>query len=237
MGELRVFIADDHAIVREGLKALIGAQPGMRVAGEAADGREACRRVMELQPDVAVMDISMPGWSGSEATGRLRQVCPGVRILTLTVHEDEGYLRGLLGAGASGYVLKRSATEGLVHAIRTVAAGGIYIDPNLADRLVNAYIDTKPDATPSERCELTGRESEVVRLIALGHSNKEIAARLEISIKTVETHKARSLEKLGLHSRAELVRYALQHGWLVDAPDEPSSRRGPQETNVSKGDS
>src|SRR3954454_13912436 len=123
MAELRVFIADDHSIVREGMKALVNAQPGMRVVGEASDGREACRAVEELQPDVAVMDITMPGWGGAEATERLKRTCPAVRVVALTVHEDESYLRGLLGAGAAGYVLKRSASEDLVHAIRTVAAG------------------------------------------------------------------------------------------------------------------
>ncbi len=214
MAELRVFIADDHAIVREGLEALVGAQPGMRVVGEAGDGREAYRAILELQPDVVVMDISMPDWSGAQATGRLRRMCPDLRVVALTVHEDESYLRGLLEAGASGYVLKRSAAEDLVHAIRTVASGGTYIDPNLAGRLVNVYIDSRRDHQTPERGELTGREAEVVRLIALGHSNKEIAARLEISVKTVETHKARSLERLGLQSRADLVQYALQQGWL-----------------------
>ena len=218
MTELRVFIADDHAIVREGLKALVGAQAGMRVVGEAADGREAYRAIVELQPDVVVMDISMPGWSGSEATGRLKEMCPGIRVVALTVHEDEGYLRGLLQAGAVGYVLKRSATADLVHAIRTAAEGGIYLDPNLAGRLVDAYIDHRPDGPPAEPGELTEREAEVVRLIALGHSNKEIAARLEISVKTVETHKARALEKLGLRSRADLVQYALRRGWLQEKP-------------------
>jgi two-component system response regulator NreC len=226
VAELRVFIADDHAIVREGLKALIGVQAGMRVVGEAGDGREGYWAVVELKPDVAVMDISMPGWSGAEATARLRRDCPGVRVVALTVHEDESYLRGLLEVGASGYVLKRSATAELIHAIRTVAAGGTYIDANLADRLVSAYIDTKPVAEHVERDELTAREMEVVKLIALGHSNKEIAARLEISVKTVETHKARSLEKLGLHGRADLVRYALQHGWLDDTPNERTSTAG-----------
>lgn len=214
MPDLRVFIADDHAIVREGLRALVNAQPGMRVVGEAGDGREAYRCIVELQPDVAVMDISMPGWSGSEAASRLRRECPEVRVMALTVHEDETYLRGLLEAGAAGYVLKRSATADLVHAIRTVAAGGTYIDPNLAGRLVNAYIDSGSERATQEPCELTGREADVVRLIALGHSNKEIAARLEISVKTVETHKARALERLGLRSRADLVRYALRQGWL-----------------------
>lgn len=220
--ELRVYIADDHEIVREGLRALVGAQPGMRVVGEAGDGREAYRAIVELQPDVAVIDISMPAWSGAEVAARLARMCPGVRVVALTVHEDEGYLRGLLEAGASGFVLKRSATADLVHAIRTVASGGTYIDPNLADRLVNVYIDARPDPDHLERGELTGREVEIARLIALGHSNKEIAARLEISVKTVETHKARSLEKLGLHSRADLVQYALRHGWLRDDPDRPS---------------
>src|SRR3954470_432689 len=216
MADLRIFIADDHAIVREGLRALVNAQPGMRVVGEAGDGKDAYRRVVELRPDVAVMDISMPGWTGSQATGQLKKACPEIRIIALTVHEDESYLRGLLEAGASCYVLKRSATDDLVHAIRTVAAGGTYLDPNLAGRLVDVYIDRRPDGPAAEPGELTDRESEVVRLIALGHSNKEIAARLEISVKTVETHKARSLEKLDLHSRADLVRYALQRGWLKD---------------------
>ncbi len=214
MAELRIFIADDHAIVREGLRALVNAQDGMRVVGEAGDGQEAYRAIVELRPDVAVMDISMPGWSGSEATGRLRRACPDVRVVSLTVHEDESYLRGLLEAGATGYILKRSATADLVHAIRTVAAGGTYIDPNLAGRLVNVYIDSPPAPLPLARGELTGREADVVRFIALGLSNKEIAARLEISVKTVETHKARALERLGLHSRADLVQYALQQGWL-----------------------
>lgn len=214
MDELKIFIADDHTIVREGLKALVGGQPGMRVVGEAADGQEAYRKILELQPHVAVMDISMPGWTGSEATERLHQDCPAVRVVALTVHEDEGYLRGLLEAGASGYVLKRSATEDLIHAIRTVASGGTYIDPNLAGRLVDAYIDARPAHPATDRGELTGREADVVRLIALGHSNKEIAAKLAISVKTVETHKARALERLGLHSRADLVQFALQRGWL-----------------------
>ena len=158
----------------------------------------------------------MPGLSGAQATEHLKRSCPEVKVVALTVHEDESYLRGLLEAGAVGYILKRSAAEELIHAIRRVAAGGVYLDPSLAGKLVSVYIDDRSIAEPTDLGELTDREAEVVRLIAMGHSNKEIAARLGISVKTVETHKARSLEKLDLHSRADLVRHALQHGWLRD---------------------
>jgi DNA-binding NarL/FixJ family response regulator len=216
MAELSIFIADDHAIVREGLKLLVSAQPEMRVVGEAGDGHAAYQGIVELRPDVAVMDLSMPGLSGAQATEHLKRSCPEVKVVALTVHEDESYLRGLLEAGAVGYILKRSAAEELIHAIRRVAAGGVYLDPSLAGKLVSVYLDDRSIAEPTDLGELTDREAEVVRLIAMGHSNKEIAARLGISVKTVETHKARSLEKLDLHSRADLVRHALQHGWLRD---------------------
>jgi DNA-binding NarL/FixJ family response regulator len=212
--ELRVFVADDHGVVRDGLKALINAQPGMRVVGEAGDGHAAYRSIVELCPNVAVMDLSMPGLSGAQTTEKLRRSCPDVKVVALTVHEADSYLRGLLEAGAVGYILKRSAAEELIHAIRTVAAGGVYLDSSLAGKLVSAYIDYRSIAEPAHPGELSEREAGVVRLIALGHSNKVIAATLSISIKTVETHKARSLEKLGLHSRADLVQYALQRGWL-----------------------
>ena len=218
MSELRVFLADDHAVVREGLKALINAHPGMAVVGEAADGLTACEQVPGLRPDVVVMDVSLPGLTGSQATERLRRECPTARVLALTVHEDKGYLRQLLAAGAVGYVLKRAAAEELVRAIRAVAAGGVYLDPALAGKVVKGFVrqPTGRD-TPAESDELSDREVEVVRLTAAGHSNKEIAARLDLSVKTVETYKARSLEKLGLRSRADLVSYALRRGWLQDA--------------------
>jgi len=214
MAELRVFIADDYGVVREGLKALVNAQPGLRVVGEAADGRAACAEIERLRPDVALLDVSMPGLGGAPVAEQLRRTCPAVRVVALTVHEDESYLRGLLEAGAVGYVLKRSAAEELIRAIHTVAAGGVYLDPRLAGKLVSVYVDYRSIAEPGRPGALTEREAEVARLIALGHSNKEIAARLAISVKTVETHKARSLEKLDLRSRADLVRYALQHGWM-----------------------
>jgi DNA-binding NarL/FixJ family response regulator len=216
MAQLRVYLADDHAVVREGLKALINAQPQMEVSGEAGDGRTACEQVQELQPDVVVMDVSMPGLNGAQATAQLKQACPTVKVLALTVHEDKGYLRLLLEAGASGYVLKRAAAEELIHAIRTVAAGGVYLDPALAGKVVGSFVRASARKGVPEGGDLSDREAEVMRLIAAGYSNKEIASRLCLSVKTVETHKARSMEKLGLDSRADLVRYALQRGWLQD---------------------
>ena len=215
MAEVRVFLADDHAIVRGGLKALINAQPGMVVVGEAADGLETCALVPTLQPDVVVMDVSMPGLTGSLATERLRRECPAVKVLALTVHEDKGYIRQLLTAGASGYALKRAAPEELIRAIQVVAAGGMYLDPTVAGKVVGGFVKT-PSKGAAKTGELSDREMEVARLTAAGHGNKEIAARLDLSVKTVETYRARSLEKLGLKSRAELVRYAFQQGWLQD---------------------
>ena len=215
MAELRVFLADDHAVVREGLKALITAQPGMAVVGEAADGLSACEQVPGLRPDVVVMDVSMPGLTGSQATARLRDECPAVRVLALTVHEDKGYIRQLLAAGAAGYVLKRAAPEELIHAIRAVAAGGVYLDPNVAGKVVGGFVRTPADVD-SPGGGLSEREAEVVRRTAAGFSNKEIAARLDLSIKTVETYRARAMEKLGLTTRSDLVRYAVQQGWLQD---------------------
>jgi DNA-binding NarL/FixJ family response regulator len=212
--KLRVYLADDHAVVRAGLKALINAEPQMEVSGEAGDGRTACQEVQELQPDVVVMDVSMPQMNGAQATAQLKQVCPSVKVLALTVHEDKGYLRLLLEAGASGYMLKRAAAEELIHAIRTVAAGGVYLDPALAGKVVGSFVRPPAGRGAPESGDLSDREAEVVRLIAAGHSNKEIASRLGLSVKTVETYKARSMEKLGLDSRADLVRYAVQRGWL-----------------------
>jgi DNA-binding NarL/FixJ family response regulator len=214
MTELRVFLADDHAVVRAGLKALINAQPGMEVVGEAADGLSACEQAPSLRPDVVVMDVSMPGLSGAQATERLRRECPAAKVLALTVHEDKGYLRQLLAAGAVGYVLKRAAAEELIHALRAVAAGGVYLDPALAGKLVVGFVRKPPGPGAAGGGDLSDREAAVVRLTAAGHSNKEIATQLGLSIKTVETYKARALEKLGLQSRADLVRYALQRGWL-----------------------
>lgn len=211
MSNTRVLLADDHAVVREGLKALIGGHPGFEVIGEAADGPAAVALAAELDPDVVVVDLSMPGLSGAEVTARLRQARPDRKVVALTVHEERGYLRSLLEAGAAGYVLKRAAAAELVQALRAVAAGGTYIDPALAGDVVGSFVGRAEGVA----AELSDREAEVVRLIARGYSNKEIAAQLKLSVKTVETYKARSLEKLGVRSRVGLVRYATERGWLT----------------------
>ena len=215
MTKLRVFLADDHAIVREGLKALINGQAGMEVVGEAADGRTACAKAKDIRPDVVVMDVSMPELNGVQATRELRAQCPDVKVLALTVHEERSYLRDLIEAGASGYVLKRSAAEDLVHAVQVVARGDVYLDPSVTAVVLGKLARPRPPRDDSS-LDLSDRETEVLQLIAQGHSNRDIAGRLKISIKTVETYKARSMEKLGLTGRADIVRFALQKGWLQD---------------------
>ena len=217
MNKLSIFIADDHAVIREGIKSLVRTQPDMEVIGEANSGRTAWQKVRELRPDVVVMDVSMPDLNGIFATERIKQDCPQVLVLALTIHEDKGYLRQLLKAGAAGYVLKRAATEELIRAIRTVAAGGIYLDPTFTGKLVGSYLRKQSAKETLLNSDLSVRESEVLRLTAWGYSHKEIAAQLEISVRTVETYKVRLMEKLDFHNRADIVRYALHQGWLQDA--------------------
>jgi DNA-binding NarL/FixJ family response regulator len=214
--KVRILLADDHPIVRQGLKLLVNAQPDMEVIGEAADGEEACERARELRPDLVIMDVAMPACSGALATQRLKGTCPDVKVLALTLHEDEGYLRQLLQAGASGYILKRAAAEELTLAIRTVAAGGVYLDPIIAGKVVGSYIGKPSPPGEPRGSDLSEREAEVLRLVAWGYTNKEIAARLQIGVKTVETYKTRLMEKLEARSRVDLVRYALRRGWLQE---------------------
>lgn len=216
MNKIRVFLADDHAVVREGLRALIDAQPDMHVVGEAENGRAAWLLAKGLDPDVVVMDVSMPEMSGAQATERLRAECPRVKVLALTVYEDRAYLRQMLEAGASGYVLKRVAMEELAQAVRTVAAGGSYIDPTLAGQVISSYLNQDSAAVKAAAAELSEREAQVLRLIAWGYSNKEIGWKLNINVKTVDTYKLRLMEKLNLRSRTDIVRYALRKGWLQD---------------------
>ena len=216
MSTVRIVLADDHEVVRAGLKAMLEASRGIEIVGEARDGEEAVERARLLRPDVVVMDLSMPVLGGAEATARLTRELPEVKVLVLTSFDDRGHLTRLLDAGAAGYVLKRAAADELVRAIRVVAEGGTYVDPGLAGTLLRSARRasgsfTIPSATLSER------EEAVLRSIAWGQSNKEIAASLEISTKTVETYKARITEKLGLRTRTEMVRYALSRGWLAES--------------------
>jgi DNA-binding NarL/FixJ family response regulator len=209
-------LVDDHVVVREGLKALIDGQPDMEVIAEASDGHAALQQVQTHQPDVVIMDVSMPELNGEQATEQLRRDEPAVKVLALSIHEDTGYVRRLIEAGAAGYVLKRSAAETLIAAIRAVAAGEMYLDPALASKLVSELMRDQSHASGPIGNDLSEREAEVVRLVAQGYSNKEVAAQLAISVRTIETYKARAMEKLGIDSRAALVRYAAQRGWLYD---------------------
>ena len=216
MTKLRIMLADDHETVREGLKLIVNAQPDMEVVGMASDGLEAVAQAQQLLPDVLVMDISMPRLNGLKATERLKEVCPQLKVLTLSRHADDGYIQQLLRAGASGYVLKQSASTELIHAIRAVASGGKYLDPKLAAKAMDAYSGRAGALRGELKGTLSARESEVLRHIALGYSNKEIAARLSLSIKTIEVHKANAMRKLKITSRIDLVRYAMFQGWLQD---------------------
>lgn len=214
MSILRIVLADDHVMMREGLKSLVNAQPDMEVVGEADNGRAVLLKARELQPDVVVMDVSMPELSGIKATERMKDCCRTAKVLVLTAYDDTGYLRQLLEAGASGYVLKKAAAEELVKAIRVVAAGGVYLDPTLAGKVVNGYVGKKKLKGTLQGSELSAREEEVMRLVAWGYTNKEVASYLKLSVKTVETHKTNLMEKLTLNGRSDIVRYALRRGWL-----------------------
>ena len=216
MSKLRIFLVDDHAVVRAGLKTLVDVQSDMAVVGEAGDGQAALEQLRACLADVVIMDISMPQLNGVAATADLLLQCPNVKVLALSVHEDTGYLRKLLEAGASGYVLKRSAADTLIQAIRIVAEGGTYLDPAIAGKIVGSILGKASIEGTAPLAELSEREADVVRLIAHGYSNKEIATQLNLSVKTVETSKARAMEKIGVDSRVALVRYALQRGWLQE---------------------
>ena len=208
--QLRVFLADDHAVVRAGVKALIERQPEMLVVGEAADGRDAVEQALANRADLVVMDLGLPGLTGIQATRELRRRDPQIRIVALSIHEELSYLHELRAAGANGYVLKRSAADRLIEALRTVADGGFYVDPALG---ASAAPRSWP-ARPTACSQLSDRETHVLRRLAQGYSNKEIAAQLNLSARTIETYRARGMEKLGMTSRTMLMRYALEQGWL-----------------------
>ena len=210
---ISVLLADDHAMLRAGLRALISAEPDLTVVGEAGDGEEAVRLTERLRPDVVVMDISMPVKDGLAATGEITQRIPETRVLVLTMHAEEQYLLRVLESGGSGYVLKRSADRELMEAIRTVHRGEAFLYPSATRLLLQAYQRGEHPEPPAGG-KLSEREGEVLRLTAEGYSNTEIGKQLYLSPKTVDTYRQRIMEKLGLHHRAELVRYALDIGLL-----------------------
>lgn len=209
MSKIRVLLAEDHETVRHGLKLVIDRQPDMEVVGEVGDGVAAVEQVGALHPNVAIVDISMPRMNGLAATRAICQAAPAVAIVALTRYSDDAYVQELMDAGALGYVLKQSASSELVDAVRAAAAGRRYLDRSLAARVAS----TLPRARRAALA-ITEREAEVLRLMALGYSNKETAAALNLSVKTIEVHKANGMRKLGLAGRTDVVRYALLQGWL-----------------------
>jgi DNA-binding NarL/FixJ family response regulator len=211
---LRILLADDHVTVRHGLKLLIDGQPDMKVVAEASDGAAALQQALEVKPDVVVMDISMPGMNGLVATRKLRKAWPDAAIVTLTRHGDDAYLQELLRAGVAAYVLKQSAPNELLQAIRAAAAGRQYVDTTLTPRVTAGVLGSERRRVNKSGVSITERESAVLRDIAAGYSNKEIAARLSLSVKTVEAHKANAMRKLGLTGRIDIVKYAVLQGWL-----------------------
>jgi DNA-binding NarL/FixJ family response regulator len=216
-GPIRVLIVDDHAVVRSGIRLLLGREPDIEPAGEAGTGREAIFQARSLKPDVVLMDLVMPDQTGLEVLPTLLHEHPDVKVLVLSMQDDPSYVREAFAAGASGYVLKEAADCEVVAAIREVATGGRYVNPALGARLVAAEAE---DRRRAEADPLSDREREVLRLLALGHTNQEIAKMLYISVRTAETHRAHVMHKLGLQSRAELVRYALERG-LLEERDQP----------------
>ncbi len=213
---IRLLLADDHAVVRSGLRLLLEAQPDLAIIGEAENGEEAIRRTAELRPDVVLMDIEMPGMNGIEAARRIKVQSPGTSVLALTMYEDDQYFFEMLRAGASGYVPKRAAPDELASAIRAVSRGEVFIHPSLAGRLVQDYLQRRDvDVQEPVAGDLTPREQEVLTLIAQGLSNGEIGEQLVISAKTVDRHRENIMRKLNLHNRVDLVKYALRKG-LID---------------------
>jgi len=215
---IRIVIADDHRILRAGLKTLLGTDINLEVVGEATNFEESIQRVDELHPDILLMDIGMPGMDGLEALPLLKKTAPETRILVLTMHEDSALVQAYVHAGASGYIIKRAAESELIDAIYAVWRGMIYIHPSMMRSLVAPHMEIPPAQFQPDK--LTSREAEVLRLIVQGYTNRQIAVALSISVRTVETHRGNIMDKLNLHSRVDLVRYAAQHG-LVKMDDVP----------------
>jgi two-component system response regulator NreC len=210
---IKILIADDHGLIRAGLRALLEDVPEYQVVGEAADGHTVLRLVAELQPDIVLMDVSMPGMNGIEATSRLREISPNTYVLALTAHEDESMLLEMVRAGASGYIIKRAVESELIHAIQVIIQGDMYVYPALT-RTLFKDLSPKPSPPSVEREALTRREIDVLRLLARGYTNSQIAQELKISPRTVEGHRSSLTDKLGFSSRVELMNYAESQGLL-----------------------
>ena len=215
MHKIRVLIADDHAIVREGIRMILATNDDIEVVGEAADGRETIDQVNKMNPDVVLMDIAMPGLGGLEATLEIVKTNPGSKVLVLTQYDDSEYIYRFLKAGAAGYVLKKAVGSDLVSAVRALAQGKSFVDPAIADKVIKGYLE-HPEATGDEILydRLSDRQKTVFKLIAEGYTSRQIADTLYLSIKTVMTHRANIMEKLGLHNRAELIKYAIRRGLI-----------------------
>lgn len=212
-GNVSILLADDHAILRAGLRLLIENQPGLQIVGEASDGKEAIQKAKELQPDLVLLDLNMPNLDGLGALTQIKQEVPSSRVLILTMHDDVSYLQEALRAGASGYVLKKVVDSELLMAIQAVMRGEIYVQSAMTSKLVQGMIPESRTAEEDDPWKtLSEREFDVMRLVALGYTNQEIADELYLSVKTVETYRARGMEKLNLQTRAQLVKSALKHG-------------------------
>jgi DNA-binding NarL/FixJ family response regulator len=211
---LRILVADDHELVRRGIRGLLGARRGWTVVGEAINGREAVEKANRLKPDVAILDISMPDLDGLQATRQIREVTPNTEVVVLTMHESDQMVRRVLEAGALGYVLKSDLAAHLVKAVKVVSAGKLFLTPTVSDIVLKGFLKTRnqPDPLENSQARPTPREVEIIRLLAEGKANKKIAAELGITIRTVETHRAKIMLKLGLHSLTELIHYAIRHG-------------------------
>lgn len=216
MSKIRVLLADDHTIVRQGLRALLDSQEDIEVVGEAEDGRQAFEKTKELIPDVVVIDITMPNLNGIEATRQIKKLNPEIKVLVLTVHDNEEYIHQILQAGASGYLLKESAVTDLVSAINAVKKGGIFLSPAISKVVVKDYIRHAEEGTGDfdSLNILTNREREVLQLIAEGHTNREVAHLLKLSVKTVDVHRSHIMEKLNIHDVTGLVKYSIRKGLI-----------------------
>jgi len=215
--KIRILLADDHTILRAGLRMMLNAQPDMEVIGEAQDGKQAINATIHLQPDIVLMDITMPDMNGIEATRQIKRIAPEVKVLVLTMHENDEYVFQALRAGASGYILKEAADTELITALHVLQSGQFYLSPSAQSVIVGDYLQRVHTGEEKDSYNsLTEREKEILKLVAEGYTNNQIAERLVISPKTVDTHRTHVMDKLNLHSRAELVKYAMRRGLLED---------------------